>query len=110
MYTDEQKTQFNERAMLIILHAGNAREEISTAFDEVILSNYQKATSLIASAKENINRAHKIQTQEVQKEARGERYYYSMLFSHAQDTLMTVQSEYNIAKKIIPVLKKIEEK
>ncbi|EUJ38017.1 PTS lactose/cellobiose transporter subunit IIA [Brochothrix campestris] len=110
MITEEMKEQFNEQSMLMILHAGDAREKVNEALDQAMTGAYNTAAELIKEAKENINKSHKIQTVQVQKEAKEEAYYYSMLFAHAQDTLMTVQSEYNITKKLIPLLERLEQK
>lgn len=110
MITEEDKEYFNEQSMIMILHAGNAREKIMDALDLVVSDEFVQAEELIAAAKKDINEAHKIQTMFVQKEAKEEPYYYSMLFSHAQDTLMTIQSEYNIARKLVKIVEKLEEK
>lgn len=110
MITEEQKETFNEKSMLMILHAGDGREKINHALDAVLQADFKLANELIDEAKNDINKSHKIQTVEVQKEAKEEEYYYSLLFSHAQDTLMTVQSEYHITKKLIPILERLENK
>ena len=38
-------------------------------------------------------------------DARGEEREYSLLFAHAQDTLMTIYSEINIAKQLLKIFK-----
>jgi len=38
----------------------------------------------------------------------GEKYEYSMLFAHAQDTLMTIMSEINMSAEMIDILKIIK--
>lgn len=107
MVTEEEKEYFNEQSMMMILHAGDAREKINEALDLVMEDKFTDAEQLVTEAKKDINDSHKIQTIIVQKEAKGESYYYSMLFSHAQDTLMTVQSEYNIVRKLVKIVEKI---
>lgn len=108
MTTEADKEYFNEQSMLMILHAGNAREKITEALDLISDGDYPKSEELIVDAKKDINESHKIQTMFVQKEAKEEPYYYSMLFSHAQDTLMTVQSEYNITRKLVKIIEKLD--
>lgn len=54
--------------------------------------------------------AHKAQTEIIQNEASGESYEFSLLFAHAQDTLMTIHSELRMAKEMVDILKIIEEK
>ena len=40
--------------------------------------------------------------------ARGVELGYSMLFTHAQDTLMTAYSEFRLVKKLLPTLEKFD--
>ena len=59
-------------------------------------------------------RTHRAQTEIIQNEARGIRYEYSMLFNHAQDTLMTINSEIELTADLIltfeVVMRKLAEK
>lgn len=60
-------------------------------------------------ASKEITKAHKIQTDAIQDEAAGEeKSEYSLLFAHAQDTLMTIMSEINLAKQIISISKTVD--
>jgi len=52
-------------------------------------------------AQECIRLAHVSQTEVIQNETRGKSYEPCLLFAHAQDTLMTIMSEYNLAKQLI---------
>ena len=54
--------------------------------------------------------AHQIQTDRIQEEAAGKGPGYSLLFTHAQDTLMTIYSELNITKKLLKVFAKLDER
>lgn len=107
MISQETVDQLNQLSMEMILFAGNAREKIMTALELLADKNFEEANRLVCVAKHEIDEAHILQTQTVQREASGEEYYYSMLFTHAQDTLMTVQSEYNIAVHLIKILEKL---
>lgn len=71
MITEEMKEQFNEQSMLMILHAGDAREKVNEALDQAMTGAYNTAAELIKEAKENINKSHKIQTVQVQKRSEG---------------------------------------
>ena len=88
-------------AMQIILHAGNARNAADEALEEAKRFNLQKA-------EEAITLAHKSQTDIIQKEAGGYGYEPSLLFAHAQDTLMTIKSELHLSRQLIDVLKIIK--
>lgn len=109
MVNEEIIELFNEQSMQMILHAGNGREKLHKALDLVLEADNQQVVELLNEAKKDINESHKIQTMLVQREAKGEAYYYSMLFAHAQDTLMTTQSEYNLARKIVLIAQRIAE-
>lgn len=90
-----------EVAMQIILHAGDARIKTSEALAEVKKFNFEQAYACIKDAKECIRKAHIAQTEVIQDETRGKTYAYSLLFTHAQDTLMTINSEVKLANEMI---------
>lgn len=100
----------NVVSMNIILYAGNARNDVMEALKCCEEENYDKAEELLKKANEDIIIAHKHQTETVQSEARGEDPIFSLLFAHAQDTLMTIKSEYEIAKRLVRIFKRIDEK
>lgn len=89
-----------ETAMQMILFAGDARDDIKHALDAMMNDDEAEAQKYMESAKEALAQAHHCQTNIIQKEAAGERCEYSMLFTHAQDTLMTIYSEYHLAEKV----------
>lgn len=108
------KTGMNEKvveaAMGIIIHAGDARLFCKEALDAVADFNFEKATEKMRGADKEIAEAHRIQTDAIQGEANGEKMEYSVLFAHAQDTLMTIYSEINIANQLIKIAKNYEER
>lgn len=97
-----------QSAMQIILHAGNARLKCKEALDCIANINFESAQEKMKEAQIEITEAHKYQTDAIQDETRGEKKEYSLLFAHAQDTLMTIYSEINIAKQMIQVFKVYE--
>lgn len=99
-----------ECAMAIILAAGNARVECKAALNAISAFDFVLADQKIKDAQKEITKAHKIQTDAIQGETRGEKSEYSLLFAHAQDTLMTIYSEINIAKQMIKIFKSYEER
>ena len=44
----------------------------------------------------------------IQRQAAGEKFEYSLLFVHAQDTLMTIDAELHLFKRLVPVFKALE--
>jgi cellobiose PTS system EIIA component len=98
----------NSVSMQIILHAGDARMALYTAFEHMEVGDYPSAELHLQEAQAKIQLAHQAQTLAIQAEARGESLPYSPLFTHAQDTLMTIMSELNLTKKMIGVFKRLE--
>ncbi len=97
-----------QNAMQIILHAGDARVACKQALDAIAESDFEKAEEKMKEAQAKITEAHKVQTDAIQGETRGEESEYSLLFAHAQDTLMTIYSEINIAKQLLKIFKAYE--
>lgn len=97
-------------AMQIILHAGDSRVKITEALKYAKKFDFANAGKAMDEAEKEIVLAHKAQTDVIQAEADGEKYEYSLLFNHAQDTLMTINSEVRMAKELIAILRIISEK
>ena len=72
--------------------------------------DFDKAGELMKEADAYLGQAHKIQTNIIQAEARGEKTEVSVLFVHAQDHLMTAIEAKTLIEHIIKLHKKIEGK
>lgn len=100
-----------QSAMTIILHAGDARNACMSALNALAEDDFETAEINLTIAQQEITKAHKAQTDEIQEEAAGEKESeYSLLFTHAQDTLMTVMSEINIAKSLLKICRNVDNK
>lgn len=95
-------------AMEIILNAGDARLHIAEAIGAMAENHFELASEKLKLAQKEMSKAHGIQTDMIQGEARGEKLDYSLLFSHAQDTLMTINSELNLTKQMYKVFEAFE--
>lgn len=100
-FKDSNENELIEVAMQIILHAGDARIKTEKALQEAKSFQYEQAKILLDEAKEALRLAHLAQTDVIQNETRGKCYEPSLLFNHAQDTLMTIMSEEKLAEEII---------
>jgi len=100
---DDKHEALQQTAMQMILHAGDARVSLRAAYEAIADQDFAKAREVLAQAKADITLAHKAQTQLIQAEARGVRHDASLLFNHAQDTLMTVNSEWVTATNLLGV-------
>lgn len=96
-----------ETATLVILHSGNARALVSKALEAAYNEDLNEAQKKIKKAEEEISTAHKVQTEVIQSEARGQGLEFSLLMTHAQDSLMVTMSEINMAKQMLKLYKKL---
>ena len=101
----EKEPQIIEAAMNIILNAGDAREDNLQAIHSLANFNVDEAKRYLEQATKKITIAHKIQTDQIQDETRGNKSEYSLLFAHAQDTLMTINSEILLTKGLMDVFR-----
>lgn len=99
-----------EASMDMIMSAGDARLFCKEALDSVAVYNFETAKSKLREAVEKIKEAHCIQTDILQEESKGCSVPYSILFSHAQDTLMSVCSEINMSKQMIKIFEQYEQR
>lgn len=100
--------ELNEISMQIILNAGDARAIIDDALISIEKGNFDEADKKLADSKKKISLAHSRQTKLIQAEAGGEKISFSLLFAHAQDTLMIVMSEWNTARRFAKLFKQYD--
>ena len=111
--TDEEKKEYIiNKAMEIIMNSGDARTFAAQARDEINNGNYEKAAELLKEADKVQTAAHVTQTEMIQGDIRGgdEAMQYSVLFAHAQDTLMTIQVEINMTKAMLKMAQSFEKR
>jgi len=110
MPTEFDRDQLNVTSMQVILHAGNAREQAMIVLTELSKNNPDSSVinASLKQAHVEITEAHSHQTDMIQKEANDNFIPFSVLFSHAQDTLMTIQSELLITEKLVAIVNRLE--
>ncbi len=96
-----------EEAMMLIMHSGSARSFAFEAIEKAKQKDIQSAEQLLEECKNEINSAHKIQTQLIQDEAKGEAKDITLLMIHAQDHLMTSMLMKDLCSEFIDIYKKI---
>lgn len=101
----EEKMQ--EVIFEIITYAGMAKSMGYDAMNKALNNNFEEAKELLKEANSTLLKAHNIQTDIIQAEARGEKYPVSVLFVHAQDHLMSSIEIINLAETIINLTKKV---
>jgi PTS system cellobiose-specific IIA component len=97
-------------AAQVIIFAGNARVFLNEAVAAIEAEDFEKVETLITKAEKEITKAHEIQTDVIQSEARGERLEISLLLTHAQDTLMSANTEIRLTRHIFRLYKKLHAK
>lgn len=101
--------QLNSAAMQIILHAGDCRNLLNEAINDLLDDkSEEEVKDKITQAKKEITKAHVIQTDMIQSSVNEEELQTTLLFTHAQDTLMTINSEVNLVQSMIRLYRKLE--
>ena len=89
-----------------LIAAGNSDEALAAMAD----GDLNGAQELLKEAEALIVKANNAQTEVIQSQVSGESMEYSLLFIHAQDTLMTINTELRMTKKLLPIVKMLMEK
>lgn len=97
-------------AMQIILHAGDAKIKVENALEKMKDFDFTGAKQLLDQANEDILLAHQAQTEIIQSEAAGKEYPNSLLFNHAQDTMMIAMNDLDRTKKLLGIFEAFAEK
>ena len=95
----------NAVAIQVVMNAGDGRMKIDEALAAMAEGDLTKAEELLKEAEELIVKAHNAQTEVIQSQVAGENMEYSLLFIHAQDTIMTINTELRMTKKLLPIVK-----
>lgn len=105
------KNELNNAAMQIILHAGDCRNLLNEAIQMTERdAELCKIDEKIKEAKCEITKAHKIQTEMIQSTIENDELETTLLFTHAQDTLMTIYSELNMTNTILRLYRKLADR
>lgn len=110
---EEEKTAYiMQRALEIIMSSGDARTLAKQALDQALAGDFEAAAATMKSSEGKQYAAHNIQTEMIQGDICGgdEKMGYNVLFAHAQDTLMTIQTEVNMTRNMINIMKSYEER
>lgn len=105
----EAKKDINMIAMEVIMNAGDGRDKVDEALAAMAEGRLEQADALLREAEQLIAKAHNAQTEVVQSQVSGEDTEYSLLFVHAQDTVMTT-TELRMAQKLLPIVKMLLDK
>lgn len=99
-----------EAAMAIIVDAGDARLVIGDCLSAIEQGDFETAEQKLTEARSLLAKAHGRQTSIIQSEGEGELRQHPLLFIHAQDTLMTINSEMTLCKRLMGVFRRYEQR
>lgn len=99
-----------EAIMQLIMYGGDAKGKAIEAMSYAKTGDFVSANDSIASAETALIEAHHAQTGLLTQEASGDPVAVSLLMVHGQDHLMTAIAFKDMAKEIIDVYQKMEEK
>ncbi|MCM3740956.1 PTS lactose/cellobiose transporter subunit IIA [Oceanobacillus luteolus] len=97
-----------EISFQIILHGGNARSLAMEAIQHAKAGQFDIANQKIKEANEELEKAHRSQTDLIQGEARGEKVEIRLLLIHAQDHLMNAMTVTDLAEEMIELHHKMK--
>lgn len=101
----------NQAAMQIIMGAGNGRNLLTEALNDTLAGQEDALVDeKLELAKEKIVAAHRVQTDMIQNSIEDDELQTTLLFSHAQDTLMTIYSEQNTTNNMIAMYRELLKK
>jgi len=96
-----------DTVLRIILHGGNAKSLAMEAIMYAKAKDFEASRKSLNEAAEEIDNAHRMQTDSIQKEAAGEKSQVTLLMVHAQDHLMNAMTMIDLAKEIVEIYEKI---
>lgn len=101
--------ELNEIAMKIILCAGDGRALMCEAMEALEKGEDSLVDSKMKEAKKKVTEAHNKQTDVIQRTVLADEFHPTLLFIHAQDTLMTINSELYLVGHLIRLYRKNRE-
>ena len=96
-----------EIAMELIVGAGSARSYAMEAIYLAKEGKFDEARAALANADEALVEAHHVQTDLLQRTARGEKIEVALIMVHAQDHLMTGILAKDLAREIVELHEKM---
>jgi PTS system cellobiose-specific IIA component len=92
---------YEQIIMQIIANSGEARSKSLKAARIAREGEFEQAADFLKQAKDNLTAAHKVQTQLIQAEGRGEKAEISILMIHAQDHLMNALTVRELVVELV---------
>lgn len=105
-----EEQQNLETIMGLIMYGGNAKSDAMEAIAAAKKGEFDLADEKIKAAQESLTQAHHSQTGLLTQEAQGNSVQVSLLMVHGQDHLMTSIAVTDMAKEIVDLYRRMDEK
>ena len=99
--------EYNQ-AFKMIASAGNAKSSSLMAIREAREGNFDAAEELLKAADEDLHDAHRMQTEMLTEEARGNSVKLNIILIHAQDHLSGAILARDFAEEFIALYRKLD--
>lgn len=98
------ENELNQISMLMLTYSGKAKQILNQTIDTISLSTYKKddVSAQFEKAHKWLIKAHNEQNKAIKYV---DNLQYSVLFTHAQDTLMSTETIYFLLTKLIPLIR-----
>ncbi|MBV0930126.1 PTS lactose/cellobiose transporter subunit IIA [Lentilactobacillus sp. IMAU92037] len=98
------ENELDQISMLMLTYSGKAKQILNQTIDTISLSTYKKddVPAQFEKAHKWLIKAHNEQNKAIKYV---DNLQYSVLFTHAQDTLMNTETIYFLLTKLIPLIR-----
>ena len=93
--------------MNLIVDAGSAKSYAMEAIRMAKEGDFSDAEEALENASSELSKAHKAQTDMIQRAAKGEAIEINLFMVHAQDHIMTAMLAKDLAAEIVDLYKKV---
>ncbi len=101
-------TEWERLLFNLILHAGESRSKAKEAAEFASEGKWEEAQACMDDANQEQIEAHKVSSQVIKMEAKGERVDFSILLVHAMDLLLLAWSEIDFTEQFILINKRVK--
>lgn len=92
----------------LILHSGNAKSKVIRALRLYREGKIEESEDLLRTAEEDLNIAHDVHFQLLQREASGNKIEFNLLLMHSEDHLMTAVTMKDLVRELLEIFKSIK--
>lgn len=103
-----EDTNMEMLVMNLIVDAGSARSYAMEAIHLAKEGKVDEAEAALQNAEQEMSKAHKVQTELIQQEAKGNHTPINLFMVHAQDHIMTAMLCKDLAREIVELYQKVK--